>query len=72
MEAPKAYRVYDIEAGLVVISRDTTVDESTSDFSMERSIEKEAEHAALDLDLLAINDGDVRQTVYKQTGKRKN
>ena len=72
MEASKAYRVYDIEAGLVVISRDTTVYESTSDFSMERSIEKEAEHAALDLDLLAINDGDVRQTVYKQTGKCKN
>ena len=69
-EASKAYRVFDIEAGQVVISRDITFDESTFDFSMDKSSD-EADDAALDLDLLAINDDEVRQTVYKQTGKRK-
>uniref|UniRef100_A0AAV1VJ38 Retroviral polymerase SH3-like domain-containing protein n=1 Tax=Peronospora matthiolae TaxID=2874970 RepID=A0AAV1VJ38_9STRA len=69
-EASKAYRVYDIEAGQVVISRDITFDESTFDFSMDRPSDDD-EDAELDLDLLAINEDDVRQTVYKQTGKRK-
>ena len=69
-EASKAYRVYDIEADQVVISRDITFDESTVDFSMDRSSEDD-EDAELDLDLLEINDDDVRQTTYKQTGKRK-
>uniref|UniRef100_A0AAV1TH64 Reverse transcriptase Ty1/copia-type domain-containing protein n=1 Tax=Peronospora matthiolae TaxID=2874970 RepID=A0AAV1TH64_9STRA len=69
-EASKAYRVYDIEADQVVISRDITFDESTFDFSMDRPIDDD-EDAELDLDLLAINEDDVRQTVYKQTGKRK-
>uniref|UniRef100_A0AAV1TFY3 Integrase catalytic domain-containing protein n=2 Tax=Peronospora matthiolae TaxID=2874970 RepID=A0AAV1TFY3_9STRA len=69
-EASKAYRVYDIEAGQVVISRDITFDESTFDFSMDRPSDDD-EDAQLDLDLLAINEDDVRQTVYKQTGKRK-
>ena len=69
-EASKAYRVYDIEAGQVVISRDITFNESTFDFSMDRSSDDD-EDAELDLDLLAINEDDVRQTVYKQTGKRK-
>uniref|UniRef100_A0AAV1TVK9 Reverse transcriptase Ty1/copia-type domain-containing protein n=1 Tax=Peronospora matthiolae TaxID=2874970 RepID=A0AAV1TVK9_9STRA len=69
-EASKAYRVYDIEADQVVISRDITFDESTFDFSMDRPSDND-EDAELDLDLLAINEDDVRQTVYKQTGKRK-
>uniref|UniRef100_A0AAV1TWC1 Polyprotein n=1 Tax=Peronospora matthiolae TaxID=2874970 RepID=A0AAV1TWC1_9STRA len=69
-EASKAYRVYDIETGQVVISRDITFDESTFDFSMDRPSDDD-EDAELDLDLLAINEDDVRQTVYKQTGKRK-
>uniref|UniRef100_A0AAV1VF65 Integrase catalytic domain-containing protein n=1 Tax=Peronospora matthiolae TaxID=2874970 RepID=A0AAV1VF65_9STRA len=68
-EASKAYRVYGIEAGQVVISRDFTFDESTFNFSMERSSDDD-EDAELDLNLLAFND-DVRQTTYKQTGKRK-
>uniref|UniRef100_A0AAV1V9M7 Integrase catalytic domain-containing protein n=1 Tax=Peronospora matthiolae TaxID=2874970 RepID=A0AAV1V9M7_9STRA len=69
-EASKAYRVYDIGADQVVISRDITFDESTFDFSMDRPSDDD-EDAELDLDLLAINEDDVRQTVYKQTGKRK-
>ena len=39
-EASKAYRVYDIEAGLVVISRDNTVDESTCDFRWSDEVKK--------------------------------
>uniref|UniRef100_A0AAV1UWJ1 Integrase catalytic domain-containing protein n=1 Tax=Peronospora matthiolae TaxID=2874970 RepID=A0AAV1UWJ1_9STRA len=69
-EASKAYRVYYIEAGQVVISRDITFDESTFYFSMDRPSDDD-EDAELDLDFLAINEDDVRQTVYKQTGKRK-
>uniref|UniRef100_A0AAV1V9F8 Polyprotein n=1 Tax=Peronospora matthiolae TaxID=2874970 RepID=A0AAV1V9F8_9STRA len=69
-EASKAYRVYDIEADQVVISRDITFDESTFDFLMDRPSDDD-EDAELDLDLLAINEDDVRQTVCKQTGKRK-
>uniref|UniRef100_A0AAV1TGH0 Integrase catalytic domain-containing protein n=1 Tax=Peronospora matthiolae TaxID=2874970 RepID=A0AAV1TGH0_9STRA len=69
-EASKAYRVYDIEAGQVVLTRDITFDESTFDFSMDRPSEED-EDAGLDLNLLAINDEDVRQTIYKQYGKRK-
>uniref|UniRef100_A0AAV1U9X3 Integrase catalytic domain-containing protein n=1 Tax=Peronospora matthiolae TaxID=2874970 RepID=A0AAV1U9X3_9STRA len=69
-EASKAYRVYDIEADQVVISRDITFDESTFDFSMDRPSDDD-EDAELDLDLLAINEDDVRQTVSKHTGKRK-
>uniref|UniRef100_A0AAV1TG08 Integrase catalytic domain-containing protein n=1 Tax=Peronospora matthiolae TaxID=2874970 RepID=A0AAV1TG08_9STRA len=69
-EASKAYRVYDIEAGQVVISRDIIFDGSTFDFSMDRPSDDD-ENAEVDLDLLAINEDDVRQTVYKQTGKRK-
>uniref|UniRef100_A0AAV1TJY1 Integrase catalytic domain-containing protein n=1 Tax=Peronospora matthiolae TaxID=2874970 RepID=A0AAV1TJY1_9STRA len=63
-EASKAYRVYYIEAGQVVISRDITFDESTFDFSMDRPSDDDKD-AELDLELLAINEDDVRQTVYK-------
>uniref|UniRef100_A0AAV1VFF8 Reverse transcriptase Ty1/copia-type domain-containing protein n=1 Tax=Peronospora matthiolae TaxID=2874970 RepID=A0AAV1VFF8_9STRA len=69
-EASKAYRVYDIEAGQAVISRDFTSDKSTFDFSMSRSSDDDKD-AELDLNLLAINNDDVRQITYKQTGKRK-
>uniref|UniRef100_A0AAV1TF98 Retroviral polymerase SH3-like domain-containing protein n=1 Tax=Peronospora matthiolae TaxID=2874970 RepID=A0AAV1TF98_9STRA len=69
-EASKDYRVYDIEAGQVVISRDITFDESAFDFSMDRSSDDD-EDAELELNLLAIKDDDVRKTTYKQTGKRK-
>ena len=50
-----------IEAGKVVISRDITFDESTFDFSMDRSSEDD-EDAELDLNLLAINDDDHLQS----------
>lgn len=54
----------------MVISRDITFDKSTFDFSMDRS-SGEGENATMDLDLLEIEDDDVSQTVYKQTGKCK-
>ena len=60
----------DIEAGQVVISCDVYFDESSFAFSMEPSIE-EVDDETLNLDLLDINDNDVRQTNYKQTGKQK-
>ena len=62
--------MFDIKAGQVVISRDVNFDESSFAFSMEPSIE-EVDNATLDLELLDINDNDVRQTNYKQTGKQK-
>ena len=70
-EASKAYRVYDIEVGQVVISRDITFDEQAFGFTMDR-LSEDVDDAALDLDLLEINNDDVRQITYKQTGKRKN
>lgn len=69
-EVSKAYRVFDIEAGQVMIIRDVTFDESKFGFSMEPSSE-EVDDAMLDLDLLEINDDDMRQVNYKQTVKRK-
>ena len=69
-EVSKAYRVFDIEAGQIMITRDVTFDESTFGFSMEPSSE-EIDDTMLDLDLLEINDEDIRQVNYKQTGKRK-
>ena len=45
-----------------------TLDESTFDFSMDR-LKEDDEGAELDLNLLAIKDDDVRQAIYKQTGK---
>ena len=70
-EATKAYRVFDVESGQIMISRDVTFDETKFEFLMDRSSE-EVNDAAIDLDLLKTNEDDVCQTVYKQSGKRKN
>uniref|UniRef100_A0AAV1V4W9 Integrase catalytic domain-containing protein n=1 Tax=Peronospora matthiolae TaxID=2874970 RepID=A0AAV1V4W9_9STRA len=68
-EVSKAYRVYDIEAGQVVISRDVNFDEST--FGLPPPITDE-DADDLDFELLDLNDEEPRQVEYKQTGKRKN
>ncbi|KAG3230113.1 hypothetical protein PI124_g24601 [Phytophthora idaei] len=67
-EVSKAYRLYDIEAGQVVISRDVNFDESTFGLSPPISDEDvdDLDFASLDID----NDGS-RETEYKQAGKRK-
>ncbi|KAG3046773.1 hypothetical protein PC122_g24260 [Phytophthora cactorum] len=67
-EVSKAYRLYDIEAGQVVISRDVNFDEST--FGLSPRISDE-DVDGLDVDSLDIDDDGPRQTEYKQTGKRK-
>ena len=64
----KAYRVYDIEAGQVVVSRDVNFDEST--FGLPSPITDE-DADDLDFELLDLNDEEPRQVEYKQTGKRK-
>uniref|UniRef100_A0AAV1TEB5 Reverse transcriptase Ty1/copia-type domain-containing protein n=1 Tax=Peronospora matthiolae TaxID=2874970 RepID=A0AAV1TEB5_9STRA len=68
-EVSKAYRVYDIEAGQVVISRDVNFDEST--FGLQLPITDE-DVDDLDFELLDLDDEELRQMEYKQTGKRKN
>ncbi|KAG2958598.1 hypothetical protein PC119_g26969 [Phytophthora cactorum] len=67
-EVSKAYRLYDIEAGQVVISRDVNFDESAFGLSP-RISDEDADD--LDVDSLDIDDDGPRQTEYKQTGKRK-
>ncbi|KAG2962656.1 hypothetical protein PC120_g27644 [Phytophthora cactorum] len=67
-EVSKAYRLYDIEAGQVVISRDVNFDESAFGLSPRISDEDVDD---LDVDSLDIDDDGLRQTEYKQTGKRK-
>ncbi|NAU60962.1 hypothetical protein EE075_30035, partial [Klebsiella pneumoniae] len=70
-EVSKAYRVYDIEAGQVVISRDVNFDESTFGLSTHTS-DEDVDDAVLDLDALDLDDNDgPRQTSFKQAGKRK-
>ncbi|KAG3231278.1 hypothetical protein PI124_g23628 [Phytophthora idaei] len=67
-EVSKAYRLYDIEAGQVVISRDVNFDESTFGLSPPISDEDVDD---LDFDSLDIDNDGSRQTEYKQAGKRK-
>ncbi|KAG2870728.1 hypothetical protein PC114_g27250 [Phytophthora cactorum] len=67
-EVSKAYRLYDIKAGQVVISRDVNFDESAFGLSPRISDEDVDD---LDVDSLDIDDDGPRQTEYKQTGKRK-
>uniref|UniRef100_H3GNZ2 Integrase catalytic domain-containing protein n=1 Tax=Phytophthora ramorum TaxID=164328 RepID=H3GNZ2_PHYRM len=71
-EVPKAYRLHDIEAGQVDVSRDVNFDESTFGLSTHTS-DEDVDDAALDHDPLDLDDNDgPRQTSFKQVGKRKN
>uniref|UniRef100_A0AAV1TI94 Reverse transcriptase Ty1/copia-type domain-containing protein n=1 Tax=Peronospora matthiolae TaxID=2874970 RepID=A0AAV1TI94_9STRA len=67
-EASKAYRVYDIEAGQVVISRDVNFDESAFGLSPPTTTEDAND---IDFDSLDLDDEAPGQAQYKQTGKRK-
>uniref|UniRef100_H3H945 Integrase catalytic domain-containing protein n=1 Tax=Phytophthora ramorum TaxID=164328 RepID=H3H945_PHYRM len=70
-QVSKAYRLYDIEAGQVVVSRDVNFDESAFGLSAHTS-DEDVDDAALDLDALDLDDNDgPRQVSFKQTGKRK-
>uniref|UniRef100_A0AAV1U7Z5 Integrase catalytic domain-containing protein n=1 Tax=Peronospora matthiolae TaxID=2874970 RepID=A0AAV1U7Z5_9STRA len=67
-EASKAYRVYDIEAGQVVISRDVNFDESAFGLSPPTTAEDADD---IGFDSLGLDDEAPGQAQYKQTGKRK-
>ena len=68
-EVSKAYRIYDIEADQVVISRDVTFDKST--FGLSPALPQETvDDAVLDFDSMNISD-ELCTTQFKQTGKRK-
>uniref|UniRef100_A0AAV1VG57 Retroviral polymerase SH3-like domain-containing protein n=1 Tax=Peronospora matthiolae TaxID=2874970 RepID=A0AAV1VG57_9STRA len=68
-EVSKAYRVYDIEADQVVISRDATFDESTFGFSPTLPQEM-VDDTALYIESMNISD-EPHPMQFKQTGKRK-
>ena len=69
-EVFKAYRVFDIEAGQMVISRDVNFDEASLGLTT-KSPSEDLDDAVPDLDLLEISEDDVSQVNYKMTGKRK-
>ncbi|KAG3198623.1 hypothetical protein PC129_g24292 [Phytophthora cactorum] len=69
-EVSKAYRLYDIEAGQVVISRDVNFDESAFGLSPPISDEDVDDLDFDSLDIDTDNDSS-RQTEYTQAGKRK-
>uniref|UniRef100_A0AAV1VJD1 Reverse transcriptase Ty1/copia-type domain-containing protein n=1 Tax=Peronospora matthiolae TaxID=2874970 RepID=A0AAV1VJD1_9STRA len=68
-EVSKAYRVYDIEADQVVISRDVTFDEPTFGFSPTLPQEI-VDDTALDIESMNISD-EPHPMQFKQIGKRK-
>ena len=68
-EGSKAYRLYDIEAGQVVISRDVNFDESA--FGLSTGPVPNEEVDDLDLESLDLYDEVSRPTHFQQTGKRK-
>uniref|UniRef100_H3GH08 Retroviral polymerase SH3-like domain-containing protein n=1 Tax=Phytophthora ramorum TaxID=164328 RepID=H3GH08_PHYRM len=65
-----AYRLYDIEARLMVVSRDVNFGEATIGLSADPSDEN-VNDSALELDALDLDDNEQRQTSFKLTGKRK-
>uniref|UniRef100_A0AAV1THB3 Retroviral polymerase SH3-like domain-containing protein n=1 Tax=Peronospora matthiolae TaxID=2874970 RepID=A0AAV1THB3_9STRA len=67
-EVSKAYRVYDIEAGQVMISRDVNFDESAFGMSMMIS---DDDVDGLDFESIDLDDEEPRPRHFKQTGKRK-
>uniref|UniRef100_A0AAV1TKR7 Integrase catalytic domain-containing protein n=1 Tax=Peronospora matthiolae TaxID=2874970 RepID=A0AAV1TKR7_9STRA len=67
-EASKAYRVYDIEAGQVVISRDVNFDDTAFGLSSPTTTEDADDIVFVSLDL---DDEAPGQAQYKQTGKCK-
>uniref|UniRef100_A0AAV1UXY0 Reverse transcriptase Ty1/copia-type domain-containing protein n=1 Tax=Peronospora matthiolae TaxID=2874970 RepID=A0AAV1UXY0_9STRA len=68
-EVSKAYRVYEIEADQVVISRDVTFDEPTFGFSPTLPQEI-VDDTALDIESMNISD-EPHPMEFKKTGKRK-
>ncbi|POM58554.1 Hypothetical protein PHPALM_36782 [Phytophthora palmivora] len=68
-ERSKAYRVYDIETGKVVISRDVTFDESIFD-NFKAISNEEVEEVTDHLDDMQVSD-DCGTKVFMQAGKRK-
>uniref|UniRef100_A0AAV1TKI6 Polyprotein n=1 Tax=Peronospora matthiolae TaxID=2874970 RepID=A0AAV1TKI6_9STRA len=67
-EVSKAYRVYDIEAGQVMISRDVNFDESAFGMSM---LISDDDVDGLDFESIDLDDKEPRPRHFKQTGKRK-
>uniref|UniRef100_A0AAV1TDK8 Integrase catalytic domain-containing protein n=1 Tax=Peronospora matthiolae TaxID=2874970 RepID=A0AAV1TDK8_9STRA len=67
-EVSKAYRVYDIEAGQVMVSRDVNFDESAFGMSM---LISDDDVDGLDFESIDLDDEEPRPRHFKQTEKRK-